>query len=194
MRFSERVSGDLFRAYGRTDGPRLLLALLVEPTIRVVLTHRLVSHSRDIGGPIRGLVLFIAKAIHRWAQRRAGVDFPSTTEVGRALKITHGWGLVVSAGARIGSNVTLFHGVTIGQRDTISPDGRISSYPVIGNDVWIGAHSIIIGGVAIGDGAIIGAGTIVTRDVAPATIVVGNPMRVVRGNCLPDVVNRYMPP
>ena len=46
---------------------------------------------------------------------------------------------------------------------------------VIGNDVWIGQHATILPGVKIGDGAIIGANTVVSKDVPPYTIVVGNP-------------------
>ena len=51
---------------------------------------------------------------------------------------------------------------------------------VIGNDVWIGQNAVILPGVHIGDGAIIGAGSVVGSDVAPYTIVVGNPARVLR--------------
>lgn len=50
----------------------------------------------------------------------------------------------------------------------------------IGSDVWIGARTFIKGGVTIGDGAIIGAYSIVTKDVEPFTIVAGNPARVIR--------------
>lgn len=49
----------------------------------------------------------------------------------------------------------------------------------IGQDVWIGGGAIILPGVTIGDGAIVGAGSVVTRDVAPGVTVVGNPARVV---------------
>lgn len=44
----------------------------------------------------------------------------------------------------------------------------------IGNDIWIGAHSIIRSGVTIGDGAVIGSGSVITKDIAPYTVVVGN--------------------
>ncbi len=64
----------------------------------------------------------------------------------------------------------------------------LSNYPdedkkyqvVIGNDVWIGCNSIILGGVKIGDGAIVGAGAVVTRDVAPYSIVAGVPAKVIK--------------
>jgi acetyltransferase-like isoleucine patch superfamily enzyme len=50
----------------------------------------------------------------------------------------------------------------------------------IGRNVWIGAQSIIVGNVRIGEGAIIGAGSIITNDVPPYTVCAGNPMRIVR--------------
>ena len=55
------------------------------------------------------------------------------------------------------------------------------SLPIrIGNNVWIGAHSVVLPGVTIGDNAVIGAGSIVTRDVPANTVAVGNPCRVLR--------------
>jgi maltose O-acetyltransferase len=51
---------------------------------------------------------------------------------------------------------------------------------VIGNDVWIGTRAIILAGVHVGDGAIIGAGAVITRDVPSYAIVAGNPARIVR--------------
>lgn len=50
----------------------------------------------------------------------------------------------------------------------------------IGNDVWIGAHTVVMPGVTIGDGAIVGAGSVVTHDVPPYTIVSGTPARTMR--------------
>ena len=51
---------------------------------------------------------------------------------------------------------------------------------VIGNDVWIGQNAVLLPGVTIGDGAIIGANSVVGSDVAPYTIVAGNPAKVIR--------------
>lgn len=50
----------------------------------------------------------------------------------------------------------------------------------IGSDVWVGANAVVLKGVSIGDGAIIGAGSVVTKDVPPYAIVVGNPARVIK--------------
>ncbi len=51
---------------------------------------------------------------------------------------------------------------------------------VIGNDVWIGLNALILSGVQIGDGAVIGASSVVTRDVPPYAVVAGNPARVIK--------------
>jgi acetyltransferase-like isoleucine patch superfamily enzyme len=50
----------------------------------------------------------------------------------------------------------------------------------IGRDVWIGANAVILGGVTIGDGAVVAAGAVVTKDVEAGTIVAGNPARLLR--------------
>jgi maltose O-acetyltransferase len=56
-----------------------------------------------------------------------------------------------------------------------------SASPIrIGNDVWIGGAAVVLPGVTIGDRAVVGAGTVVVRDVPPDTVVVGNPARIVR--------------
>lgn len=117
------------------------------------------------------------------------MDLPWRTKIGPGFTITHGWGLVISPGATIGSNVTVYHGVTIGQKDRISPNGRVTAYPTIQDEVWTGAHAVIVGGVVIGRGARIAPGTIVTSDVEPHSIVGGNPMCVIRTDARPDVVN-----
>jgi len=51
---------------------------------------------------------------------------------------------------------------------------------VIGNDVWIGMNALILGGVTIGDGTVIGAGSVVTKDVPPYVIVAGNPAKIIK--------------
>ena len=105
---------------------------------------------------------------------------------------THGRGIVVNAGARIGRNVTLFHGVTLSQRDHIDAQGlRHTLYPVIEDEVWIGPRAIIVGGVTVGRGSRIAGGAYVFEDVPPYCVVMGNPGQIVRRDCTPDVQNRY---
>lgn len=82
----------------------------------------------------------------------------------------------------IGHNVAISHNVIIRDSDNHTLTGqRNKSAPIrIGNHVWIGMNSIILKGVNIGDGAVIGAGSIVTHDVPDRSLAVGVPARVIR--------------
>lgn len=63
---------------------------------------------------------------------------------------------------------------------------------VIGNDVWIGANAVVLSGVQIGDGAIVGAGAVVTKNIPPYAIVGGNPARVLRYRFEPPMVEALL--
>ena len=61
---------------------------------------------------------------------------------------------------------------------------------IIGNDVWIGLRAMVLGGVNIGDGAVIAAGAIVTKDVPPYAIVAGVPARIIRYRFSPEIIKQ----
>ena len=90
---------------------------------------------------------------------------------------------IVAAGSvRIGRNCKIARDVIIMDTDQHALSGHdLVVRPVtIHNDVWIGARAIVLKGVTVGHGAVIAAGTVVTRDVRPRTVVAGNPARVIR--------------
>ena len=63
---------------------------------------------------------------------------------------------------------------------------------VIGSDVWIGMEAMILPGIKIGDGAVIGARSVVTKDVPPYAVVAGNPARLIKFRFPEDVVDRLL--
>jgi serine O-acetyltransferase len=95
----------------------------------------------------------------------------STEQIGPGLFIAHGYGTTLAA-ERIGSNCYVHQGVTIGW------DYRSRRSPVIGNDVFVGAGAVILGGVTIGDNAKIGANSVVLSDVPTGATAVGAPARL----------------
>ncbi len=72
----------------------------------------------------------------------------------------------------------------------VKPVGNIVRITNIGNDVWIGAKSMIMDGVTIGDGAIVAAGSVVTRDVPPFAVVGGAPAKVIKYRFSQEVIDR----
>ena len=98
----------------------------------------------------------------------------------------HTW-INAVGGVSIGDDVLLGPYVVIHSANHVVPgkDKKIRSAghqtdPVtIGHDVWIGAHAIILPGVSIGHGAVIGAGSVVTKNIAPFSVVAGNPAKEV---------------
>ncbi|MEI8312181.1 MAG: serine acetyltransferase [Verrucomicrobiota bacterium] len=103
-----------------------------------------------------------------------GIELDYQTDIGRGLSIRHGVGIVVHRDAVIGEGCTLRQAVTIGER---VPGGPC---PVLGNRVETGAGAIILGGIRLGDGACVGAGSVVLRDVEAGAVVAGNPAAVIR--------------
>jgi len=137
--------------------------------------------------PLKPLVSFVHHFVSHWS----AIDLPKTAKIGAGFALTHGWGTVIDGEATIGSNVTILHGATIGQVDRLGPDGQlVSLHPMIGDDVWIGPHAAVLGGVTIGTGARILAGAVVTTDVPPHAVVAGNPGRVVMRDAIGDVPNK----
>ena len=184
------ICADVHRVRGRSGWLPLLVCTANVRNFRPILTLRLIQGLSRRGKLGRAAAMPF-KVLHRMFCWMAAMDFPYQTVIGPGLAITHGWGLVVSPGACIGANCTLFHGATLGRKDDIDPSGRRSSgYPVIEDEVWIGAHAVVIGAITIGRGARVAAGAVVTRDVPGGAIVGGNPARILRGHAVPDVGNR----
>ena len=107
-----------------------------------------------------------------------GVELRYKTRIGPGLRLFHAHALVVHEDTVIGADCTLRQSTTIGNKP--AADGSEGGCPVLGNRVDVGANAVILGPIRIGDGAIIGAGSVVLKDVPPGAVVAGNPARILR--------------
>jgi len=183
------LEADTYREYGRFTLWTLIKGTVTHRTFRVVVIIRLCQNAATSQSLLR-IMLPIFQVLHRIATHSAAIDLSWRTEIGAGVALIHGWGLVINERVKIGKNVTLLHGVTLGQRDKISHEGkRLTEYPIIEDEVWIGPHAIIVGGITIGKGSRIAGGAFVTDSIPPHSIVLGNPSTIVQSNCIPDVIN-----
>jgi putative colanic acid biosynthesis acetyltransferase WcaB len=120
-----------------------------------------------LGAPILGIYVLL---VH-WIM---GIEIDYRSEIGAGLCIRHGTGLVVHPEVRMGNACVLRQGVTIGDR---LPKKGV---PVLSDNVNVGVGALILGPISIGEGAVIGAGSVVIKDVPSRSVVAGNPARVIR--------------
>ena len=103
-----------------------------------------------------------------------GIEIHPGAKIGRRFFIDHGSGVVIGETSEIGDDVHLYQGVVLGGV-TLQKKKR---HPTVGNHVMIGAGTIVLGPIVIGDGARIGAASLVIHDVPAEAIAVGVPARL----------------
>jgi serine O-acetyltransferase len=148
--------------------------LLLNPRVRAVVTFR-ISHELAIRR-LTPLAMFLRGRM----VKVSGAEIHPMATVGPGLHLVHSNGVVIGAFAIIGKNCRVHHGVTVGAPRRSA--GGKWGYSTLGDDVTIGTHAVILGAVNVGNGAVIGANAVVTRDVGPGEIVAGVPAVVVGKN------------
>lgn len=146
---------------------------------------------------------FGAKRLRRFCARQILPRCGKNVNIERGAQFA--WDLSVGDNSGVGVNSLIASHVTIGSDVMMGPDCMLftrnhgmdrtdipmwqqessAARPiVIGNDVWIGARVIILPGVHVGNGSVIGAGSVVTKDVPDYGIVAGNPARLIRSRMI----------
>jgi serine O-acetyltransferase len=144
--------------------------LLCWPGVQAILAYR-VAHALH-----RRHVPLVPRMISTLARSVTGVEIHPAAEIGPGCFIDHGMGVVIGETTEIGTDVTLYQGVTLG--GTGFAAGK--RHPTIEDDVTIGSGAKLLGAVVIGAGAKIGANTVVIHDVPAEATVVGIPGHAVR--------------
>ena len=163
--------------------------LLCYPGLHAVWAHRLAHRLYK-----RGLRL-PSRLVSQAARLVTGVEIHPGAEIGPGFFIDHGMGVVIGETTEIGEDVTIYQGVTLG--GTGKDTGK--RHPTVHDGVIVGTGARVLGPVDIGEGAKIGAGSIVIKDVPPNSTVVGNPGRpvVVDGQRVdvhhPDIEHTRLP-
>src|SRR4051812_39885320 len=115
------------------------------------------------------MIAYISRAV-------TGIEIHPAAAIGEGLFIDHGMGVVIGETAEIGSNVTLYQGVTLGGTGF----ARGKRHPTVEDDVVVGSGAKLLGPINVGRGAKVGANSVIIHDVPANSTVVGNPGHPVR--------------
>ena len=151
----------------------MFIALLLDPHFKYMFWFRKTRKYYCAGKRIR---FRVSQLFLKHYQFKYGCEISYKTDIGKYVKITHPFGIVVFA-ERIGDHAWFHTGCVIGQ----AHNGR-GDIPTIGNNVSFGAGCKVMGNITIGDNVIIGTNAVVVKDVPSNSIVAGNPARVI-GTC-----------
>ena len=146
------------------------LEIILYPGFRAVLYYRL-AHKLYLRKHF-----FLARWISQRTARKTGIEIHPGAVIGKRFFIDHGNGVVIGETAEIGDNVTMYHGVTLG--GVGKEQGK--RHPTIKDNVVIGTGAKILGSFTVGEGAKIGAGTVVLKEVPAGATVVGVQGRIVQ--------------
>jgi serine O-acetyltransferase len=166
-----------------------LQILLFYPGLHAIWCHRVAHRLWQANWRLSAYGI---AACARWL---TGIEIHPAARIGLRLFIDHGMGVVIGETAEIGTDVTLYHGVTLGGVSL----ARGKRHPTLEDRVVIGAGAKVLGAITIGHDSRVGANAVVVHDVEPNKVVVGIPGRVVtrrehqvsfdlQHNQMPDVV------
>ncbi|HEX6457665.1 MAG TPA: serine O-acetyltransferase [Thermoleophilaceae bacterium] len=144
--------------------------LLTYPGVHALLTHRVAHALHEAGVPL------LPRVLAYLARMATNIEIHPAAQIGAALFIDHGTGVVIGETAEIGDNVTLYQGVTLGGTGF----ARGKRHPTVESDVVVGSGAKLLGPIRVGHCSKIGANSVVIHDVPPNSTVVGNPGHPVR--------------
>jgi serine O-acetyltransferase len=185
--YFSRLKRDVYSVIERDPAARSWLeVMLVYSGLHAIWIHR-ITHwlwKRNIR--------FLARWISQFARWLTGIEIHPGATIGSGFFIDHGMGVVIGETAEVGTDVTLFHGVTLG--GTSMNKGK--RHPTIGDRVVIGAGAKVLGAITIGADSRIGANAVVVRSVPDNSVVVGVPGQIVKRSQLthvPDLNHTSLP-
>lgn len=165
-----RLKRDIDAVFERDPAARSILeVLLCYPGLHALLLHRAAHflHQRKL--------IVLPRIISHISRFLTGIEIHPGAKFGESVFIDHGMGVVIGETTEIGDRVTIYQGVTLGGTST----SRKKRHPTIRNNVVIGTGAHVLGPVEVGEGARVGAGSVVLHSIPPGATVVGIPGRVV---------------
>ena len=136
--------------------------------VRYIVYFRIAKKTKN-----RLMKLFCEYKLYRLS-RKYGIEIKTKTQIGDGFVMTHPYNITISPHAVLGRNINIMKGATIGLSG-----GKKPGAPRLGDCVFVGINSTILGGVSIGDDVMIAPNTFINEDVPSHSVVIGNPCKII---------------
>ncbi|MFC4025138.1 serine O-acetyltransferase [Oceanobacillus longus] len=167
----EELSND-----GKKNILKIIFTLYISPKKRAIFMYRVSKMLYDRG------YKYLPIIINNKLITSFGTYLSLKAEIGQNLEFRHLTGVVIGEGVKIGNNVIIYQQVTLGGQNL--GDGKKAKYPVIEDNVTLFSGAKILGAVKVGENSIVGANSVVIKDVPKNSIVAGVPGRIIKENIL----------
>lgn len=154
---------DLYRINCETGKSKLIKEIIFNKVFRKIYYYRKYQTASFMGRKI-------IKILNHFLSKNLTIDLPFSCKIGKGLLLLHPYSIAFNSNCIIGDNCTIMKGATVGNSKT----GRVGA-PTIGNNVYIGLNSTVVGKVQIGNNVMICANTFVNFDVPDGALVLGSP-------------------
>jgi len=169
-KFLKNVEALAQRSLGRSDARAMAQTVLKNETFRVLALNRAGGLARTYGLPMLSHPLRVLQTVLH------GIEIGKDVTLGEGVYFVHTLGIVIGGDAQIGDRVCFYGNNTVGTARSDPPNHN--GYPVIEDDVSVGAGARILGPIRVGARSVIGANAVVVTDVPPDSVVVGVPGKI----------------
>ena len=165
----KRIAEDIRTAFREDPAARNVMeVILCYPGLHAIWMHRL-AHFFWIHGWKN-----LARLISHISRFLTGIEIHPGAKIGRRFFIDHGMGVVIGETAEIGDDVLMYQGAVLGG----TTREKKKRHPTIDNRVIMGADAVVLGAIEVGEGARVGSGSVVVKDVPAGATVVGVPGKI----------------
>ena len=168
----KNIEADLYRYYQFKGFFGLLKGMMI-PGFRYTYFFRKAHKYKKYS--LKGI---ISRLILHWIGNKYGFQIKANAKIGKGFYIGHFGTIIIGDDVVIGSNCNITHNVTIGN----AIKGKLKGVPTLGDNVWMGTGSIIIGKIQIGSNVLIAPNAFVNFNVPSNSTVIGNPARIIHMN------------
>ena len=160
---------DLYRLVGNKKRKSYILALIKHKSFRQIVYYRKYNSCKN------RLKKTIYRLLYGRLSRKGSIEIPLSAKIGDGLLLIHPYNITINSRAIIGNNCTILKGVTVGATKNKNGENLV---PIIGDNVYLGVNSTIVGGIKVGNNSLIAANSFVNKDVPNDSIVIGNPSTI----------------